>query len=95
MFREAVGHLSEMAGSGRVEAFRNFAGQISESSKGAWQATQMAAQNVTMFVGEAGEALVFDAAGQMFRGNIANTAAFVLQKGGEYIVNLDKLRAIP
>jgi hypothetical protein len=41
-----------------------------------------------------GEALVFDGAGNMYRGNLANTAAFVMQKGGEMLVNFDKLKQI-
>lgn len=94
MFREAVGRLSNMAGSARVDAFRQFASQIAETTKGAWTATQQAASNGTIFAGEQGEALVFDAAGNMFRGNLANTAAFVMQKGGEILVNYDKLKPL-
>jgi len=94
MLREAVGHLSKMSGSDRVGAFKDFAGQIADATKGAWTASQQAATNGTVFAGEQGEALVFDAAGNMFRGNLANTAAFVTQKGGELLVNYDQLKPL-
>jgi hypothetical protein len=94
MLGEAVGHLKNMAGSGRADAFRNFAQQIGDATRGAWTATEMGATNARVFLGEAGEALVFDRAGNMFRGRIGDAAAFVLQKGGEYLVNFDKLNPI-
>jgi hypothetical protein len=91
MFRQAVGQLQQMAGSARVDAFRNFAGQIADKTRGQWSAAEQAAKNGTVFAGEGGEALVFDAAGNMFRGSLSNAAAFVIQKGGELLVNYEKL----
>jgi hypothetical protein len=91
MFRQAVGYLQQMSGSGRIDTFRHFAGQIAESTKGQWSAAEQSAVNGTIFAGEGGEALVFNAAGKMFRGSLSNAAAFVVQKGGALLVNYDKL----
>ena len=94
MLGQAVGHLKGMSGAQRVGAFRQFAGQITSSTNGQWSAKELAARNATIFAGEGGEALVFDAAGNMFRGQLADRAAFAFVEGGQIEVNYSLLRAL-
>ena len=94
MLGEAIGHLKNMAASGRVDAFRNFAQQITTQSRGAWTAVESAATNGTMFVGGAGRTLVFSPTGQMYIGNITNAAAFRVGQGGVTTVVYDALQLI-
>jgi hypothetical protein len=42
------------------------AAEINQVTNGQWSAKELAASNATSFAGEGGEALVFDAAGNMF-----------------------------
>jgi hypothetical protein len=95
MFQQAMGHLSNMNASGRVEAFRGFAAQISKADP-SWKATELAARNATVFAGDAGGRIIaFDQSGNMFRGIGAQTsAALQIQKGGEIVVDFLKLTPI-
>ena len=94
MLGEAVGHLKSLPATERVSAFRNFANQITEATHGQWSAKMVPAANATIFAGEGGEALVFDADGNMFRGNLADRAAFEFGDGGAINVNFDLLKAL-
>lgn len=90
MYRQAVGALRGMAPGQRAEAFRNFARQIEAATNGGWFARQLAAQNGTVFSGRAGESIVFDAAGMMFRGNIGNVDQFSRTAAG-VVANYERL----
>jgi RHS repeat-associated protein len=93
MLGQAVQYLQKMPASARVDAFRNFAQQIEAATQGGWQALEQQAVNATVFSGKAGEAIVFDAQGQAFRGTIGNPSQFVNTAKG-MVVNFDKLRQI-
>ncbi len=90
MYRQARELVRGMAPAQRVEVFRNFAGQIEAATRGNWFAREFAAQNGTMFTGRAGETLVFDAAGMMFKGNFGNTDQF-MRSAASVVINYDKL----
>jgi hypothetical protein len=94
MLGEAVGHLKTLPGAGRVGAFRDFARQITATTRGQWSAKEVAARNATIFAGEGGEAFVFDAEGNMFRGSLSDRAAFGFGEGGLIDVVFDHLKAI-
>jgi hypothetical protein len=94
MLGEAVGHLKGLPGAQRVAAFENFAAQITKATNGQWTAKAFNATNARVFAGEGGEALVFDAAGNMFRGNLSNRAAFAFGEGGSITVAFDLLKAL-
>ena len=64
-----------------------------ERGKGAWAAAEMQAVNATVFAGRAGEALVFNAQGQVFRGNVGNTEQFTRTAQG-LVANFEKLNQI-
>jgi len=66
--QEAVGILVNTAANLRMDLFRGFIPQIEEASKGAWTAVEVAGVNGTLFLGQAGRALVFSPTGQMFVG---------------------------
>jgi hypothetical protein len=51
-------------------------------------------QNAVIFAGRMGEALVFDAAGNMFRGNLLNRAAFPFADGAKFRVVFELLEVI-
>lgn len=68
MFREAMSLLRAANPAQRVGMFRNLAQQITAATRGAWSAKEIVAVNGTVFAGEGGEALFFNATGQMFRG---------------------------
>jgi hypothetical protein len=93
MLRQAVGYLGQMQASTRVDAFRNFAQQIESSTQGQWAAAEQQAVNGTVFAGKAGEAMVFNSAGQMFRGNIGNAEQFTSTAKG-LVANFDKLKQV-
>jgi hypothetical protein len=94
MLGEAVGHLRNLPGAQRVGAFEKFAAQITEATKGQWSAKSFNAVNARVFAGEGGEALVFDAAGNMFRGNLADRAAFAFREGGQIEVIFNALKGL-
>jgi RHS repeat-associated protein len=94
MLGEALGHLKGMPTDQRVAAFRDFAGQITSATSGQWSAQEFQATNATVFAGEGGEALVFDAAGNMFRGQLVDRAAFMILDNGSIEVNFSLLKAI-
>lgn len=93
MLGQAIQYLQQMGSSGRVEAFRNFAQQIATATRGAWQAAEMQGVNATIFAGRAGEALVFDAQGLAYRGNVANAEQFTRTAQG-LVANFDKLTQV-
>jgi len=74
--------------------FRQFAKQITAATKGGWNAAEFSAKNGNVFAGEGGEALVFDAAGKMFRGHLQDQAAFIRARGGLEVA-YEALKAIP
>ena len=93
MLRQAVRELQGMASSQRVGAFRDFARQIEAATQGSWAAAEQQAVNATVFAGRAGEAIVFNAQGQAFRGNIGNAEQFTRTASG-LVANFDKLNQI-
>ncbi|WP_394834479.1 hypothetical protein LVJ94_49095 [Pendulispora rubella] len=94
MLGEALGHLRRLPGGERVSAFRQFARQITKATNGQWSAKVASASNATVFAGEGGEALVFDPAGNMFRGQLSDEVAFVRLKYGLLEVNFNLLRRL-
>ncbi len=94
MLGEALGRLRQLPGSGRVAVFRDLAGEITEATSGQWSATELDAANGTIFAGEGGEALVFDSAGNMFRGQLADESAFARAAGGRLEIDYGQLRSI-
>jgi hypothetical protein len=86
----AIGHLRGIPGSLRAEMFGQLAEQITKVTNGQWSATPFNAINARIFAGEYGHALVFDVAGNMFRGNI-NSPAFQFQTDGTIRVVFDLL----
>jgi hypothetical protein len=94
MLGQAFQYLREATGAQRLSMFRQFAQQITQATAGQWSAAEIAATNGTIFAGEGGEALVFDAAGNMFRGSLADRAAFALGQGGAITVGYELLRQI-
>jgi hypothetical protein len=93
MLGQAIQALQGMQAGARVDAFRNFAHQIESATQGAWRAMELQAVNATVFAGEAGEAMVFNASGQAFRGKIGNTEQFTRGANG-LVANFDKLTQI-
>lgn len=94
MLGQALGYLKGMPRLERAAAFREFAAQITAATRGAWQSTESAAQNAVIFAGRMAEALVFDAAGNMFRGNLTNRAAFPFADGAKFRVVFELLEVI-
>ncbi|MFO0613184.1 MAG: RHS repeat-associated core domain-containing protein [Polyangiaceae bacterium] len=94
MFGEALKHLRALSGRQRVDAFKNFASQITEATNGQWSAKSFDATNAQVFAGEGGEALVFDSAGEMFRGHLSDRAAFSLGDGGSVTVDFSLLKPL-
>jgi RHS repeat-associated protein len=94
MLGEAVGHLRGLPGAERVAAFEKFAAQITRATNGQWNAKSFNAINAHVFAGEGGEALVFDSAGNMFRGHLSDRAAFAFREGGQIEVIFNALRGL-
>jgi hypothetical protein len=94
MLGEAVGYLRGLPGAERVAAFEKLAAQITEATNGQWSAKLLNATNAQVFAGEGGEALVFDSAGSMFRGQLSDRAAFAFREGGQIEVIFSVLRGL-
>jgi hypothetical protein len=94
MLGEAVGHLRGIPGAERAAAFEKFAEQITKATNGQWSAKAFNATNARVFAGEGGEALVFDGAGNMFRGNLSDRAAFAFREGGQIEVIFNALKGL-
>lgn len=94
MLGEAVGYLRGLPGTERAAAFEKFAEQITKATNGQWSAKAFNATNARVFAGEGGEALVFDSAGNMFRGHLSDRAAFVFREGGQIEVIFSALRGL-
>lgn len=94
MLGEAIGHLRNIPGAQRVQAFENFAAQITKATNGQWSAKAFNATNARVFAGEGGEALVFDSTGNMFRGSLSDRAAFMFRDGGQIEVIFSALRGL-
>jgi hypothetical protein len=81
-----------MPAASRVDAFRGFARQIEAANVGnGWRAAEQVSANAVVFTGGAGESIVFNAAGQVFRGNIGNAGQFTIGAGGVVTAHFDKL----
>jgi hypothetical protein len=76
LFGQAINYLRSIPGSARIEEFPTIAERITQLTRGQWSAKMVGANNATIFAGEGGEALVFDALGNMFRGQLGDRAAF-------------------
>jgi hypothetical protein len=100
MLKEALGYLKQAAPAQRIGLFQQFADQIAAATGGSWTASRVDLEGGgAIFAGEAGEALVFDPAGQMFRGRVGNLgtgpdAQFNFGPGGTLVPNYPKLRPI-
>jgi hypothetical protein len=68
MFREARANLMKAPPEQRADIFDQYRAQMTERSKGQWNARRIDASNGTMYSGEGGEAIAFDKAGNMYRG---------------------------
>jgi hypothetical protein len=68
--------------------------QITRATAGQWSAAEVSATNGTIFAGEGGEALVFDSAGNIFRGSLADRAAFAFGQGGAITIAYELLRRL-
>ena len=76
----------------KVQYFQSLAAQITRASSGAWNAVQQAGPNgSTVFYGKAGEALIVDAKGGVWRGQL-NVAVKVVKDTVE--IAWDKLKAV-
>ncbi len=78
----------------RGNGFGDTDAQITAATRGQWTAKSITATNARVFAGEGREALVFDGAGNMFRGNLSDRAAFPFVGGGQIEVVFDALRAL-
>lgn len=73
MLGQAIGHVRGLQGTAaqKAELFQQLAGQITELSKGNWTAARaVGTEGSHVFLGSAGEALVINPAGQLFRGSL-------------------------
>jgi RHS repeat-associated protein len=78
----------------RADLFQNLASQITNITKGAWQAARGAGTGGShVFLGDAGQALVIDSSGALFRGSLGNGVGLGA-KAGEYAVDFAKLRPL-
>ncbi len=76
----------------KVQYFQSLANQISKASGGAWNAAKIAGPNgSTVFFGKAGEALVINSKGQVFRGQLG-TAVKVVKDTAE--IAWDKMKLV-
>ena len=101
MLGQAIGLLKAAPPAERVGLFQQFADQIAAATQGGWTATRQDLPNGdTIFFGQRqGEALVFDPAGQMFRGRLIDAgsgpaAPFTFGPGGTLIPNYGALRPV-
>ena len=95
LFKEALGYVRASTGTAAQKAnlFEALAGQITEKTAGSWSATRYAgAEGSNVFVGGAGETLVIDSSGALFRGR-ADTGLVAAGKNS-FRPNFDALRKI-
>ena len=95
MLRDAIGHVKALKGDAKQKAdlFENLAGQINKLSGGGWSASRSVATDGShVFLGEAGEVLVIDSAGALFRGSATKGAVVFGSRGTT--VNFALLRGI-
>lgn len=96
MLGQAIKHVQGLKGTAaqRADLFESLAGQISQLSKGSWTTSRgIATEGSHVFLGKAGEALVINPAGQLFRGSLQG-GGVGLGPGGRYVVDFAKLTGL-
>ena len=98
MLAQAIKILKNLKGTAtqRADLFEKLAAQITKHAGGesVWRTTRgLGTGGEHVFLGSAGETLVIDSAGQLFRGSIQNGSVKLIEKG-RFLVDFTKLRPL-
>lgn len=96
MLGQAIQAVKALPGTAaqKADAFQQLSGQITRLSSGSWTAARgVGTAGSHVFLGGAGEGLVINSAGQLFRGSL-QTGGIQLAGPGKYIVDFAKLTGL-
>jgi hypothetical protein len=96
MLGQAISHVKGLSGTAaqKADLFQQLGGQITKLSGGSWTAVRgLGTEGSHVFLGGAGEALVINPAGQLFRGSL-QTGGVSLVGPGRYALDFAKLTGL-
>jgi hypothetical protein len=96
MLGQATGHVKAFSGTAaqKADLFQQLGSQITKLSNGSWTAARgVGTEGSHVFLGGAGEALVINPAGQLFRGSL-QTGGVSIAGVGRYAIDFAKLTGL-
>lgn len=96
MLGQAISHVRALPGTAaqKADLFQQLGSQITKLSGGSWTAARgVGTEGSHVFLGGAGEALVINPAGQLFRGSL-QTGGVSIAGPGKYAVDFAKLTGL-
>jgi hypothetical protein len=96
MLGQAIGHVRALPGTAaqKADLFQQLGSQITRLSGGSWTAARgVGTEGSHVFLGGAGDALVINPAGQLFRGSL-QTGGVSIAGPGKYAVDFAKLTGL-